>query len=36
MMNADNIESPAILTSGPMEASPAEVNNFLEDEINNL
>ncbi len=35
MLNADDIESPAILTSGPMEASPAEVKSFLEDENNN-
>lgn len=36
MMNADDIESPPILAIGPLEASPAEVKSFLENEKNNL
>ncbi len=35
LMNADDIESQPMLASGPLEASPAEVNSFLEDEYSN-
>ena len=33
MMNAEKIQAPPVLVSGPIAATPQEVNNFLEEDV---
>jgi hypothetical protein len=34
MMDAESIDSPPVLIRGPLEATPSEASNYLQDEKN--